>query len=134
MLIPPITFIGMIEDIRKELGNYLNSERIPLMVLAIENENVIGVAQLKYREMDIYPEREHWLGGVFVEEAKRHRGAASAIVRKVISIAEELNVEVLHLQTVARDGGLYRKLGWKPVETVHYRNETVLVMEKNMAV
>ena len=104
------------------------------MLLALEQSNILGVAQLKFKEMDIYPEKEHWLGGVFVEKSSRGRGVASTLVRETIEIARKLEVKVLHLQTIRHDGGLYKKLGWEPIETVNYKNEEVLVMENKITV
>jgi len=119
-------------EVQRALEAYLNTDKIPLMLLATEESNILGVAQLKLREMDIYPEKEHWLGGVFVEKSSRGKGIASVIIQEIIEIAGKLNVEVLHLQTIRHDGGLYKKLGWKPVEIVNYKNEEVLVMENKL--
>jgi hypothetical protein len=45
----------------QRLRDYLNKDKLPLIILAVEDGEVLGAAQLKYREMDIYPEKEHWL-------------------------------------------------------------------------
>ena len=120
------TLPNMIEGLR----DYLNKDRMPLMVLAMKGDEVIGVAQLKFREMDIYPDKEHWLGGVYVSSDYRGNKIARKIVVKIVSIAEKLGVGKLYLQTIRLDGGLYAKLGWNPLEQVKYRGEQVLVMEK----
>lgn len=120
------------ENIQAMLQQYLNTDKVPLMILAIEKGQVLGVAQLKFREMDIYPEKEHWLGGVFVEKKSRGRGIAAEIIKEIIHVAKLLDVSSLHLQTIRHDGGLYRSLGWEPLEIVTYKNEDVLVMEKKL--
>ncbi len=65
---------------RKELENRLqdalNREEIPLMILAFDNDDLAGVAELKYHEMDIYPDKDHWLGGIYVPA--QHRGFTAA--------------------------------------------------------
>ena len=61
-----------LNKVTEKLYDYLNTDKIPLIVVAVEGAEVLGAAQLKYREMDIYPEKEHWLGGVYV--SKKHRG------------------------------------------------------------
>ena len=118
--------------VEENLRVYLERDRIPLIVLAVEGDDVAGCAQLKFREMDIYPEKEHWLGGVYVPAEHRGRGVASALVREAIGRARSLGVERLHLQTEAHDGGLYARLGWVPVERVTYRGVDVLVMENDL--
>jgi len=69
-----------------KLQKYLNRDRIPLIVLAIEDDEVVGAAQLKLREMDIYPEKEHWLGGVFVSPRHRGRQIGSRLAGKIAEI------------------------------------------------
>lgn len=122
-----------LDEVEQNLRAYLNTDRIPLMILAKRGEEVLGVAQLKFYEMDIYPEKEHWLGGVYV--AKKHRGnrIAERIILEVITVARKLGVPKLHLQTEDLSGGLYRRLGWEPIEQVNYRGNNVLVMEKTIA-
>ena len=84
--------------------------------------------------MDIYPEREHWLGGVYVSEKHRGNKIAEMIVLKIISVAEKLGVKKLYLQTENKSGGLYHHLGWRPLEEVNYRGIDVLVMENQICV
>ena len=119
--------------VTEALRGYLNKGKIPLMVLALEADQVLGTAQLKYREMDSYPEKEHWLGGVYVSKNYRGNEVAEKIIFKLISIAKQLDVHKLYLQTERLDGGLYSRLGWKPVEKVYYRGLNVLVMEKALS-
>ena len=121
-----------VEKISSKLLKYLNRDKIPLMVLAVQGDEIFGVAELKYREMDIYPEKEHWIGGVFVPPKHGGKGVATGIVNKVIKIAKSLGVVTLHLQTEKLDGGLYARLGWKGFEQVNYRGVEVLVMEKRI--
>jgi len=122
-----------IDEVEQNLQAYLNTDQIPLMILAKRGAEVLGVAQLKFREMDIYPEKEHWLGGVYVSKEYRGNRIAEKIILEVISIAQKLGVHTLYLQTEDLSGGLYRRLGWKPIEQVNYRGNDVLVMEKTIA-
>ena len=121
-----------LDKVTEKLHAYLNTDKIPLIVLAIEGDKILGAAQLKYREMDIYPEKEHWLGGVYVSPKYRGHKIAEKIVGKIISVAKKLSVYKLYLQTEALSGGLYRRLGWKPLEQVNYRGLDVLVMENKI--
>ena len=119
-------------DIESKLRGSLNRDQLPLLILAIQNEEVMGVAELKFREMDIYPEKEHWLGGVYIPLEHRGKGIASQLVRQALRIAKTLGVSTLFLQTEKSDGGLYSSLGWSPVEQLNRRGLDVLVMEKNL--
>lgn len=115
-----------------KLQEYLNRDKIPLMLLATDGEVIVGVAQLKYQEMDIYPDKEYWIGGIFVPEKYRRNRIAARLIEKVTGVARSLDVNILHLQTERLDGGLYRHLGWQPIEQVNYKGLDVIVMEKKL--
>lgn len=123
-----------LDKVKEKLSSYLNTDRIPLIILAVEKGEILGVAQLKYREMDIYPEKEHWLGGVYVSKYHRGNRIAEQIIHRVISVAKKLEVHKLYLQTEDLSGGLYCRLGWQPIEQVNYRGLDVLVMENQIGV
>ena len=92
------------QDIQR-LQIYQNKDKVPLMLLAVEEEALLGAAQLKFREMSIYPEKEHWVGGVYVAEAHRGKGIARQILVELIAIAKSFKIETLYLQTEHLDGG-----------------------------
>ncbi len=112
---------------------YLNRDRVPLILLAELEGEVVGAAQLKFREMSIYPEREHWLGGVYVDPGRRGAGIGARLVERTAGLARRLGVATLHLQTLRLDGGLYAALGWTPRERVVYEGREVRVMARRLA-
>lgn len=116
----------------EKLKAYLHTDPLPLLLLAMEEQTVLGAAQLKYREMERYPEKEHWLGGVYVAPAHRGQGIAATLIQRLVSFAKEQNVRTLYLQTEHLDGGLYLRLGWTPIETVNNHGVEVLVMEREL--
>lgn len=121
-----------LEKEAQNLRQYLNEDQIPLIVVAMADIRLVGAAQLKYREMDIYPDKEHWLGAVFVDPAFRGKRIARRIIEEVISLARKFGVAELHLQTEEMDGGLYAAMGWEPIERVSYHGVEVLVMCKRL--
>ncbi|CAM3961805.1 GNAT family N-acetyltransferase [Pseudoalteromonas byunsanensis] len=116
----------------QQLDEYLNRDCMPLIVVALEGEQMIGVAQLKYREMSIYPDREHWLGGVFVAPKWRGKEVATALVDRVEQAAKSIGIKELFLQTEALEGGLYKRVGWQNLERVTYCGVDVQVMSKRL--
>jgi N-acetylglutamate synthase-like GNAT family acetyltransferase len=109
-----------------------NRDAIPVMVVAVEGNEIRGAAHVKLHEMDIYPEKEYWLGGVYVAPGARSRGLAARMVRRCVELAEGFGVKTLYLQTRKLDGGLYARLGWRPIEQVDYKGVRVLVMERSL--
>ena len=120
------------ESVRR-ITEYLNIDRIPFIVVATNQTEILGAAQLKYREMaDLFPEKEHWLGGVLVAPERRGNRIGTQLVQEIVSRAPAYGVTTLHLQTERLDGGLYRQLGWRPVEQVVNHGLDVLVMERQL--
>ena len=117
----------------QKLQVYLNEKKVPLILVAFENDTLLGAVQLKMHEMNIYPNYRYWLGGVYVSKHHRNSGIAKALVLEAINKAIELNIDKLYLQTENLSGGLYKKLGWSAIEQVNYNGEEVLVMEKEIA-
>jgi GNAT superfamily N-acetyltransferase len=115
------------------LRGSLNRAQLPLILLAIEGQEIVGAAELKPHEMlGLFPDREPWLGGVFVHPDYRNRGVATQLTLRVLKIAESLGLQQLYLQTEKLSGGLYARLGWESVQQVNYRGHDVLVMEKRL--
>jgi GNAT superfamily N-acetyltransferase len=107
----------------------LNTDKLPMHLIAVDGGAVLGVVQLKYHEMSIYPDKEHWLGSVYTCANARGKGIASKLCGKAMAIARDLEIKTLYLQTEYTDcGGLYGRMGWKAIETVYYGGADVLVM------
>ena len=122
-------YVNSIEEEINKLSIFLNEDKLPLILTAIEGDILVGVTQLKFFEMDIYPELEHWLGGVYVAPDYRRRGIAKLIVEESKNVARKVGVQKLYLQTEYIDGGIYSQLGWKLVDKLIYNNVNVAVME-----
>ena len=123
-----------IERIQDRIEDYLNRDEIPFILVATNNNDLVGAAQLKYREMaELFPDKEHWLGGVYVAASHRGQGYGSQIVEHIVKVAPRYGVEKLHLQTEALDGGLYARLGWTPYAQVTNHGLDVLVMERELS-
>jgi GNAT superfamily N-acetyltransferase len=125
---------GSIGHMRDRIEDYMNRDEIPFILLATKDSDLVGAAQLKYREMaEMFPDKEHWLGGVYVAASHRGQGYGSQIVEQILKMAPSYGVETLHLQTEALDGGLYARLGWTPCAQVTSRGLDVLVMEQRLS-
>lgn len=116
------------EKILGDVNAYRDRRTPPLMLIAVENHQPVGAVEIKRHEMKIYPDKEHWIGGVYVLESARGQGLASRLVAKAVGMATEAGIHTLYLQTPRLDGGIYGKLGFRPLEEVDYKGNHVLVM------
>jgi GNAT superfamily N-acetyltransferase len=118
---------------REEIEGFVYRDRMPFIRVATLNNAIVGAAQLKFHEMaKMFPDKEHWLGGVYVAADSRGRGYGSLIAEDIARLAPEYGVQTLYLQTPALDGGIYAQLGWVPYAQVNNHGLDVLVMERHL--
>lgn len=110
-----------------------DAEGFPQLIAAFDGGQMVGAVQLKRREMQAFPQYEHWLGSVFVADSHRGRGLATGLVQEAAAQALSMGVSDLYLQTEALDGGLYARLGWRPLQEADSHGYRVLVMVRGMA-
>ena len=115
-------------DIENSLQRYLQRDQIPFAVVALDNKALVGVAQIKIKELSLYPQYEHWLGGVFVKPECRGKAVGFKLIQQALKLANSHNIEELYLQTLRLDGGLYSKIGWQPVENFQHNGHSKLLM------
>lgn len=109
----------------------VNNRKPPLTLVSYENENYVGTATLNVQEMSIYPEKEYWLGSLFVVPDKRRRGIGSRLVLEIENLARSFGIRELNLYTPNQES-LYKSLGWTTDEYVEYEKETVAVMSTQL--
>jgi GNAT superfamily N-acetyltransferase len=122
---PSATLEGFI----KRLEGRLNRDQPPITFLSFYDQEPVGTAALKIREMKTHPQFEYWLGSVYVREDYRRQGIASELIKTVIHKSSTLGIDRLYLYT-RRKESLYAKFGWKIIETPKYRGKVVSVMER----
>jgi predicted N-acetyltransferase YhbS len=116
-----------LEARRARLEAQMNRDRIPLTVVALDDATVLGSASLIAEDMDTRPELTPWLASVFVDPAKRRRGIAGQLVRRIVVEAARLEVPLLYLYTVHSER-LYARLGWTFQERTTYHDQEVVIM------
>ena len=109
------------------LAGMAKRHRIPLTVVALEGDEVLGSASLIQHDMETRMELSPWLAGVFVGEAYRRRGIGAELVRRIMSEAAKFKVPLLYLYTVHSEK-FYAALGWELQERTSYREQKVVIM------
>jgi len=118
-----------LEIIEIRVWERLNRDKIPLCMIALAKSQPIATATLKIREMDIYPQFEHWLGDVYVLHEHRDQGVGSQITEAAVEIAKSRRVKTLCLYTRDREH-FYQRLGWELVEQTEYQGRMASVMKR----
>ena len=121
------------EQVLAKVSAAKNRKHPPLLILVKLEHELVGSAELKIREMELYPDYEFWLGGVYVSQQARGYGVASALVKESLVRACAAGIKQLYLQTEDLTGGLYASLGFVPVEQVRSKGSDVLIMVTTLA-
>lgn len=117
--------------LEQQLLASLSKDQLPLHIVATKAGQPIGTAALKLQELaELFPDKQFWLGSVFVEESHRGSKVASDMTMKTVELAQARELPHLHLQTLDLSGGLYAKLGWEPIEQFTFRGAPTLLMCK----
>jgi GNAT superfamily N-acetyltransferase len=119
------------EELVSALQQRASRDRVPIDLVALIGDQVVGVATIKPHELrEQFPDFANWLGGVLVDPKQRGQGVAAALAEHAAVVARSLGISVLHLQTDRLDGGLYRELGWEPWKQVEHEGSQRLVMRR----
>ena len=116
-----------VEKRKARLQGWLNRDRIPLTVVALEGSELLGSASLVLHDMETRMELTPWLAGVFVGEQYRRRGIGAELVRRIMVEAGKQDVALLYLYTVHSEK-FYSALGWTLLERTNYREQKVVIM------
>lgn len=114
-------------DVAAALRSRLQTHQIPLALVAVAGEAVVGIVSLKGSDMETRPELTPWLAGLYVVPAHRGLGIGARLVQTVLAKARELQVETLYLYTPGAEQ-FYAALGWRLLERTHYQEIPVTVM------
>src|ERR1700731_1858174 len=113
------------------LNNYrqrTNTDRLPLALVALHGEELVGTVSLKFNDLDIRRDLNPWLGALLVLPSWRQRGVGSMLTHRALEEARRLNLPRLFLWTSSAEG-LYLKLGWRVVERTSYCENQIVIME-----
>ena len=92
-------FTTTVEELAANVKNKSKSDhQIPFAFVAIEEDALIGVVELKFKENKNHPEYEHWLGGLFVHPENRGTGVGKLLIDRVKQHCVLLGLEKLYLQ------------------------------------
>ena len=109
---------------------YVNKDKLPLTLVAIENDEVVGTVCLRSDGMSTHEDWKAWLSYLVVPESHRGKGIGKALVMQAEHIAKELGIKELHLFTRLAEPKLYVDLGWELIGKEDYRGGCVSIMTK----
>ena len=118
-------------DVVASYAQRVNLDTLPLALVAIYHDRVIGTGSLKLQDLDVRPQLTPWMGGIFVVKEYRGHGVATALIHRLIKEARRLSVKRLYLWTSSAEV-LYANLGWVSLERFDYCGQIISVMQREI--
>lgn len=117
-----------IDDRIRALGKNLNTDRVPLTFVAVDQGKIVGTVGLEEHDMETRMEYSPWLVSLFVLPEFRRTGLARQLVETATDKARLLGVKRLYLFTLKSHAEFYDTLGWQVVEKTVYKNRPVTIL------
>lgn len=118
-----------IARVEENLQNHLNTEKLPLTFVALNENQPVGMCSLRITD-GILPELTPWLGSLVVSKSHQKQGIARQLIDKTKVKAKELYFKKLYL--FAFDLTIpeyYSRLGWSKIGMDEFKGHPVTVME-----
>ena len=117
-----------IESAELKFKSHLNETKLPLTLVALEDNYPIGMCSL--RENDgIREGLKPWLGSLVVSQLHQKRGVAQLLMNAIRKKAKEQGFDALYLLTFDPTlPAYYQRLGWKKIGVDVLKGQDVTVM------
>lgn len=118
-----------IETRSAKLRSHMNTETLPLAVVAFEDHKLLGMGALREHDLPGHDELTPWLAGMFVPRQHRRRGIGSALCHALEEKAWAMGFPILYLFTLDQQR-LYQRLGWQYMKSSTWLGHPVDIMMK----
>ena len=120
-----------LEDRTERLRRSLQTDALPMAFVELsENGTLLGSAGILPTTIT-HKHLTPWLSSVYVPEAHRGKGIASALSLRPASEAARLGFDRLYLLT-PRSEALYARIGWSTFERIDHDGVPLTLMERRL--
>ena len=106
-------------------------DRLPSRLVAFKSNGLAGTIVLRSRAIEILPQLQPGLGGLYVVESQRGQGIGTELVRSGMKLAADQGYQTVYATTVVA-AGILESLGWEFLETVIHRDEKLALYRCNL--
>jgi len=127
-----------LQDIKARLCERVNTKTLPLALVAVEGNKVVGTVSLIKNESKKLSKYTPIITSLFIRKKYRNKELGAMLVKAITSKAKRMGVGRVYVYLINKNHvAFYEKLGWRPVkEVVKYKKEQVLtplyVLMKNL--
>lgn len=116
-------------DYQALLSRNASARGLPLTLIAVSNNRLLGSVNIVDCDMDIRSELKPWLAQLYVDPKERGRGIGATLVQAAVERSRKLGFGCLYLYTSGTLPFFYERMGWTRRETVYYKNKHRTVMD-----
>lgn len=102
------------ELMKEIIISYCSNEDFPIVLIAKENENIIGTISLVSNDTQLRQDLYPVMSSLFIKEEYRNKGIGSKLVQEMINLAKEKFNKVYLLTHL---DGYYERFGFQYIET-----------------
>jgi N-acetylglutamate synthase-like GNAT family acetyltransferase len=118
-----------IEQIEQGFYDEVNDNSLPLTLVALKGDQVIGAVSLHKNE-EINPYLTPWLESLVVDSAYQNQGVGKLLVERIKQKAKDLHFKKLYLFAFEPNlVAYYEKLDFKFIKIDRFKGRTVTIME-----
>ncbi len=100
----------------------LQKNKLPQTYGLFLNDNIIGMFQITYEDLDVRPDIYPWLANVYIDEKYRKKGYGRKLLENVKKTAQN-NIDFDELFLYTEHIGVYEKFGWEYISKIDTYNE-----------
>lgn len=120
-------------DATADLLESCNREKLPIAMVAILDNEVVGTAALKAESVSTHKHLTPWLAALLVSSEFRRRGVARCLIAAIEDKARDLGFQVIYVGTGEGSGtpeSQLRERGWEFIEKRPYFVSEVSIFQK----
>lgn len=109
----------------------MNDDTLPISFVALDGDLIAGTVALVQESISTHTHLRPWVGGLYVDQAYRHRGIAMQLVQTALDKAEALGFERVYIGISAAEQQ-YLDRGWQIEERVIYHDHPLSILRHDL--
>lgn len=119
------------DKLREEFESRLQREALPIAMVVMEKNEVVGTATLGGPSIEGFGELQPWVNGLWVDRRCRRRGIGRALIEAIEELARKQGYEEIFAGT-DNAAQAFDAWGWETVDTAKHRGQDVTVMRRRL--
>lgn len=105
------------EKVKCFLKYSMQKDKLPQTYGLFLDDEIIGMCQFLYEDLDVRPDIYPWLANVYIDEKYRNKGYGRILIENATKVAHDV-IKFNELFLYTKHIGLYEKFGWKYIDDI----------------